>query len=196
LLMLSESYYTLLLQLLIIIYHILSLSCRRVYLVVDGGRFYSLVGKKLQHTVYAQTTIIGEYYFEQYVKSNPWFRPKPQIPFTPSSYCQARVPRALPTSPVSPSTGLFTAWLREGQHKVYKIRKRLMVRNYLILSSITDKCFAIQLKLSLSVRGAKGFYKLRLPRTITAVYKKVNVTVSLPPGLVVTVKQPKQGCLC
>ena len=65
------------------------LHCSKVYLVIDGGRFYSYesVGSRLQR-MYVQTTILGEYYFGNYIKTHPQFKTKPLQPILPSIYCQ------------------------------------------------------------------------------------------------------------
>ena len=65
------------------------LACSKVYLAIDGGRFYSFesVGSRLQR-MYVQTTILGEYYFDEYLQMHPQYRTKPPQPILPSIYCQ------------------------------------------------------------------------------------------------------------
>ena len=65
------------------------LSHSKVYLIIDGGRFYSYeaVGSQVQR-VYVQTTILGEYYFEDYLKNHPEYKTKPAQPIAHSIYCR------------------------------------------------------------------------------------------------------------
>jgi hypothetical protein len=43
--------------------------------------------------MYVQTTILGEYYFDEYVKAHPEYKTKPLKPIVPSIYCQPRTKR-------------------------------------------------------------------------------------------------------
>lgn len=89
---------------------------RKVYLVVDGGKFFNHDGKE---TIFVQTTIIGEYYFENFVKKNTWFKPKPAEIFQPSTYCEERHQRPLSVNQQSGQhSQSVTASLNEGKHVI------------------------------------------------------------------------------
>lgn len=69
-------------------------SHSKVYLVIDGGRFYSheAIGLRLQR-VYVQTTILGEYYFSEYLQKYPQYSSKPLQPIVHSPYCKQQTKR-------------------------------------------------------------------------------------------------------
>ena len=102
---------------------------RKVYLIIDGGRFYSL-GKvrSASHPFFAQTTIIGEYYVEEYLKRNSQFKPNSPVPFKPSPYCEQRKPRPFfSNEEVDEYHNSFTAWLNDGSHTVTTNQEPLSV---------------------------------------------------------------------
>ena len=103
---------------------------RKVYLIIDGGRFYSL-GKvrSASHPFFVQTTIIGEYYFEEYLKRNSQFKPNSPVPFKPSPYCEQRKPRPFFSNEeeVSEYHNSLAAWLNDGSHTVTTNQEPLSV---------------------------------------------------------------------
>lgn len=92
-----------------------------MYLVVDGGRFYSL-GKvgTLLHPFFVQTTLIGEYYLLWHFQMNPSLTPPLPVRFTPTPYCKLRAKRAgvVQKEQLGDNTDLtVTARLNDNKHR-------------------------------------------------------------------------------
>ena len=168
-----------------------------MYLVIDGGRFYSF-GKirGVRHAIFVPTTIIGEFYFEEYVRRNAWFKPHPPVRFQPTPYCEHRTQRPL-------------SWEGAKSNAVQDLTVRLNSDAHRLETSINDKQLSVslaivipctlllksplQLNLSLSVIGVGGTFSFALPKVINVMYKKANVTVKLPDKLTINVTKPSVG---
>ena len=117
--------------------------------MVDGGRFYSFekVGP-VRHPIYVPTTIIGDYYFDEYLKKNTWFTPKPRLLLKASPYCKQREPRPffvnrthvvgaeMQPSEKEEKMATGVVWLNEDSHEIVR-------EEHLDISSTQDDRFVV-----------------------------------------------------